>query len=128
MDTFRDIMGVIGTGVDVVGVVCVVVGGAVTTWRFLFCRGASWGEGYRDYRRDLGQAILLGLEFLVAGDIIRTVVVDPTLRNAAVLGVIVVIRTFLSMAMMVEVEGRWPWQSASAGKGQAKPATGDSGT
>ncbi|MEO7863250.1 MAG: DUF1622 domain-containing protein, partial [Nitrospirales bacterium] len=57
----------------------------------------------------LGRAIVLGLEFLVAGDIIRTVVVAPTLANVVVLGLIVLIRTFLSMALELELEGRWPW-------------------
>jgi uncharacterized membrane protein len=50
------------------------------------------------------------LEFLIAGDIIRTVVVAPTLENIVILGLIVLIRTFLSMALQLEVEGRWPWQ------------------
>jgi uncharacterized membrane protein len=54
----------------------------------------------------------LGLEFLVAGDIIRTVVVAPTLENVVILGLIVLIRTFLSRALHLEVEGRWPWQRA----------------
>ena len=57
---------------------------------------------------------MLGLEFLVAGDIIRTVVVAPTLENVAVLAIVVVIRTVLSMALQVEIEGRWPWQRHGA--------------
>ena len=57
---------------------------------------------------------MLGLEFLVAGDIIRTVVVAPTLENVAVLAIIVLIRTVLSMALQVEIEGRWPWQRHGA--------------
>jgi uncharacterized membrane protein len=65
---------------------------------------------YRDYRRGLGQALLLGLELLVAADIIRTVAVTPTLESVAVLAVIVLIRTFLSWSLEVEVEGRFPWQ------------------
>lgn len=66
---------------------------------------------YRQFRQDIGRGILLGLEFLVAADIIRTVAVRPTLDGVMVLGLIVVIRTFLSMALQVELEGRWPWQS-----------------
>jgi len=73
-------------------------------------RGA--GQPYRLFRQDLGRAILLGLEFLIAGDIIRTVVVAPTLENVLILGLIVLIRTFLSIALQLEVEGRWPWQHA----------------
>jgi uncharacterized membrane protein len=61
----------------------------------------------------VGRAILLGLEFLIAGDIIRSVVVDPTLLNILTLGLIVLIRTFLSMTLQLEVEGSWPWQRAS---------------
>lgn len=62
------------------------------------------------FRRMLGRAILTGLELLVAGDIIRTVAIDPTLESVAVLGVIVLIRTFLSFSLEVEIDGRWPWQ------------------
>lgn len=64
------------------------------------------------YRRQLARALILGLEFLIAGDIIRTVVVESTLQSVAVLGLIVLIRTFLSIALHLEVEGRWPWQAA----------------
>jgi uncharacterized membrane protein len=110
MDYFRYVMEIIGTGVDAVGVLIVVVGALVATGRFLIPRQGGPGDGYRRYRQDLGRAILLGLEFLVAGDIIRTVVVAPTLENVVVLGLIVLIRTFLSMALELELEGRWPWQ------------------
>ena len=81
-------------------------------------------DRYRTYRQDLGRAILLGLEFLIAGDIIRTVGVAPTLENVFILALIVVIRTFLSMALQLEVEGRWPWQRivGLAAVGQSMPA------
>jgi uncharacterized membrane protein len=62
------------------------------------------------FRKTLGRSILTGLELLVAADIIRTVAVEPTLQNVLVLGVIVIIRTFLSMSLEVEIDGRWPWQ------------------
>jgi uncharacterized membrane protein len=65
---------------------------------------------YRTYRQQLGRSIILGLEFLIAGDIIRTVVVADTLENVAVLGIIILIRSFLSVTLHLEVEGRWPWQ------------------
>lgn len=107
---FRDAMELTGTLIDLVGVVIVVLGAALATGRFLVRRGGEPGSSYRMYRQDLGRAILLGLEFLVAGDIIRTVVVSPTLENVVVLGLIVLIRTFLSMALELELEGRWPWQ------------------
>jgi uncharacterized membrane protein len=67
-------------------------------------------EAFRIFRQTLGSGILLGLEFLVAGDIIRTVAVEPTFSSVAVLGAIVLIRTFLSFALEMEMNGRWPWQ------------------
>lgn len=110
MIAFREFMDVVGTAVDGVGVLIVVLGMSVASWRFAFGTQHAACRSYVVYRQDLGRAILLGLEFLVAGDIIRTVVVDPTLNNVLVLGVIVVIRTFLSMALQLELRGRWPWQ------------------
>ena len=62
------------------------------------------------YRQFLGQWLLLGLELLVAADVIRTVALDQTLESVASLGLLVLVRTFLSWALVVEVEGRWPWQ------------------
>jgi len=58
----------------------------------------------------MGRSIVLGLEFLIAGDIIRTVIVSPTLESVAVLAVIVLVRAFLTMTLTLEIEGRWPWQ------------------
>jgi len=110
MANYRELMDWIGTAVDGIGVLLIVVGALIATWRFLFRRQKGPINSYSIYRQDLGRAILLGLEFLVAGDIIRTVVVSPTLDNVVVLGLIVLIRTFLSMALQLEVEGRWPWQ------------------
>lgn len=109
MDHFRDTIELIGTAVDATGVFVIVAGALLATMQFLVRRQPS---AYQDYRRSLGRAILLGLEFLVAGDIIRTVVVAPTRENVIVLGLIVLIRTFLSTAMLLELEGRWPWQKA----------------
>lgn len=65
---------------------------------------------FRRYRADAGRGILLGLEFLVAADIISTVAIEPSLQSLAILAGIVVIRTFLSLSLEVEVSGRWPWQ------------------
>lgn len=70
---------------------------------------------YRAFRQDLGRAILLGLELLVGADIIRTVSEIPTLEKVLVLAIIVLIRTFLSFTLEVELEGRWPWQRRPAG-------------
>ncbi|HEY1189337.1 MAG TPA: DUF1622 domain-containing protein [Gemmata sp.] len=109
MTGFREAMEVVGTAVDGAGVLVVVAGVLIATVRFAVRRGGP-GTPYRTYRQDIGRAILLGLEFLVAGDIIRTVVVAPTLENVKILGLIVLIRTFLSMSLQLELEGRWPWQ------------------
>ena len=107
---FREIMDLVGTAVDTAGVSVIVIGALIATIRFLFQRRGETSILFRLYRQDMGRAILLGLEFLVAGDIIRTVVVDPTFNNVIVLGLIVLIRTFLSMSLQLEIEGRWPWQ------------------
>ncbi len=103
-------MDAVGTGIDAVGVLVVVIGTIYATGRFVFRRHETDSNPYRVYRQNMGRAILLGLEFLVAGDIIRTVVVAPTVQNVLVLGMIVLIRTFLSLSLQVELEGRWPWQ------------------
>ena len=67
-------------------------------------------ERYRQYKHRLGRALLLSLEILVAADVIRTVALDPSLANVSVLGLLVLIRTFLSWSLVVEIEGHWPWQ------------------
>jgi uncharacterized membrane protein len=89
-----------------------VIGAIIATARFLLKGQADALSAYRVCRQDLGRAILLGLESLVAGDIIRTVVVHPTLDNLLVLAVIVLIRTFLSTTLQLEVEGHWRWQQS----------------
>ena len=110
MESFREIMDIIGTCVDGVGVLIVVGGALFATVRLAFRRMRHAGNYYVSYRQDVGRAILLGLEFLIAGDLIRTVVVAPTMQNVAVLGLIVLIRTFLSLSLQLEIEGRLPWQ------------------
>jgi uncharacterized membrane protein len=77
-------------------------------------RTAGWAGAYDRYRHLLGRAILLGLEFLVAADIIRTVTSAATFGSVAVLGIVVLIRTFLSFTLELETEGRWPWQRREA--------------
>ncbi|MCB1000130.1 MAG: DUF1622 domain-containing protein [Acidimicrobiales bacterium] len=67
-------------------------------------------ERYRCFRRDLGRVILLGLEILVAADIIRTVAVSPSVESAGALAIVVAIRIALSFSLEVELEGRWPWR------------------
>ena len=101
--------------IEVAGVLVMIFGPIFALWRYFFNRHED-GSSYRTFRHDLGKAILLGLEFLVAGDIIATVSTDPTMDNVLVLGVIVLIRTFLSLSLQVELEGRWPWQKQAIGK------------
>lgn len=103
-------MEIVGTAVDGVGVFIVAAGALVATARLLVRRRHNTGNYYSSYRQDIGRAILLGLEFLIAGDIIRTVVVAPTIQNVVVLGLIVLIRTFLSLSLQLEIEGRLPWR------------------
>ena len=103
-------MDIVGTTVDAVGVFIVAGGALVATARLAVRRAHGTGNYYSLYRQDVGRAILLGLEFLIAGDIIRTVVVAPTMQNVLVLGLIVLIRTFLSLSLQLEIEGRLPWR------------------
>ena len=100
--------------IEAAGVAAIVLGGlaAMVIFGLRLVRGGGWGESYHVFRTSLARSILLGLEFLVAADIIGTVAVEPTLENLAVLGLIVLIRTFLSFSLEVEIEGRWPWQMA----------------
>jgi len=84
---------------------------------FLYAQAArrsTPSQAYQQYRALLGKWLLLGLEILVAADVIRTVALEPTLTNVASLGLLVLVRTFLGWAIVVEVEGRWPWQSMRA--------------
>ncbi|MCP3139366.1 DUF1622 domain-containing protein [Pyxidicoccus xibeiensis] len=95
---------------EMAGVGAMVLGAVLATVLLARRRGLPPGEAYHRFRLNLGRAILLGLEFLVAADIIRTVSEEPSLRGVLVLGLIVLIRTFLSFTLTVELEGRWPWQ------------------
>lgn len=117
---FKRTVEAISKVIDGVGVAVVVLGLLIAT--FGFVRTLSTEDraaAYRQCRQQIGKAILLGLEFLVAADIIRTVAVDPTFRSVGTLAVIVAVRTFLSFTLDVELEGRWPWQDAR----RAQPAT-----
>jgi uncharacterized membrane protein len=103
-----------GIAVDVAGVAVIVVGILLATVIYLqgWLKDSKDKNLYKPFRQNIGRAILLGLEILVAGDIIRTVAVEPTFRSVGVLAIIVVIRTFLSWSLEVELEGRWPWQAS----------------
>ena len=106
---FAQVVELAGNLLEGAGVGSIVVGAVVAGFTS-FRHRAGTRDAYRTYREDLGKSILLGLEFLVAADIIRTVSHAPSLGEVAVLGGIVLIRTFLSFTLEVELEGRWPWQ------------------
>jgi uncharacterized membrane protein len=99
-----------GEIIDAAGVAVIVIGAVINTGTAAVRLAHHETRTYRRYRQELGQTILLGLELLIAGDIIRTVAAEPTLTSVGVLAVIVLIRTFLSFSLEVELTGRWPWQ------------------
>jgi len=92
--------------------IVILLAAAFATALFLArCFRGGLVDSYRDYRANLGRGILIGLEILIAADIIKSVVIDPTLESMLVLGGIVVIRTFLSISLEVEINGHWPWDT-----------------
>ncbi len=107
---------VVATVIELLAVVQVAVAVIYATGSYLYGRFADIAREARfeTYRGRVARALLLGLEILVAADIVRTVVVEPTLRNVMALGLLVLIRTFLSWSLTVELEGRWPWQRGRA--------------
>ena len=126
---FEQTMDAIARGVEIIGIVTLVLGLAAALVRAGLVLTSGQGgleEAYRIVRTVFGRSILLGLEFLVAADIIRTVAVQPSLQNVAVLGLIVLIRTFLSFSLEVEIDGRWPWQHAVLERTTPLPASRNS--
>ncbi len=100
-------------GIEMLGAVVIVAGVlrvAITRGTVRFLLKLDEPGAYESYKHQIGRSLLLGLEFLVAGDVVRTVALEPTLVNVAVLGLLVLVRTFLSWTLTVEIEGRWPWQ------------------
>jgi uncharacterized membrane protein len=94
------------------GLTAIIIGAIISTVAFLGrLRHDGFDGGYPNYRANLGRCILLGLEFLIAADILKSVLADPTLDSVAVLAGIVLIRTFLSTSLEVEINGHWPWES-----------------
>lgn len=110
---YPQIVETVGSAIDVAGVVLIIAGLLIASGRYLMKFGKVEGS-YTLFRQDIGRAILLGLEVLVAGDIIKTVAVKPTPIGVAVLAGIVLIRTFLSFSLEVELDGRFPWQKAGS--------------
>jgi uncharacterized membrane protein len=112
----RHAVELVGLAVDAAGVAVIVI--AIGIAAAAFARGLNrdvpFESSYRQLRQGIGRGILLGLELLVAGDIIRTVAIAPTFTSVGVLALIVAIRTFLSFSLEVELTGRWPWQARPA--------------
>lgn len=115
-ETMLAIAGSVAKVFELGGIAVIILGALFASGVFAIgvVRGGNRSDDEDDpvsvFRRMLGRAILTGLELLVAADIIRTVAIDPTLESVLVLGLIVIIRTFLSFSLEVEIDGRWPWQ------------------
>lgn len=113
MNEFAEFMSIVSRAFEVVGVAVIVAGLVLAAFRGAkLARAGDLMQIYTVVRATFGRSVLLGLEVLVAADIVRTVAVDPTLSNLYVLAVLVAIRTFLSWSLEVEIDGRWPWQRA----------------
>jgi len=112
--------------IEIVAVLVIAIGVLYAIGSFLIGRyGSQHLRGYnKQFRARLGNSLLIGLEILVAADIIRTVALEPTLENVAILGILVLVRTFLSWSLVVEIEGRWPWQSAMAEGAESRDSEG----
>ncbi|MCM4154480.1 hypothetical protein DHD80_00495 [Gramella sp. AN32] len=96
--------------IEIGGVLTILIGIILAVIKFLLSKQGIEGRSYKLLRKELGKGILLGLEILVAADIIATVVTEPTMDRVLTLGVIVIIRTFLSLSIELEIEGKFPWQ------------------
>jgi uncharacterized membrane protein len=112
--SYNDVIEKIGMAIDTAGVAVIVVGAAAALVVATVRLSGRERDVYPRFRQQLGRAILLGLELLVAGDIVRTVAASPSLISVAILASVVGIRTFLSMSLEVETTGRWPWQKRDA--------------
>ena len=113
MDTLHTFIEFGATGMDAMAVALIIGTFLWASVRYFVQTGRDATNAYARYKIFLGRALSLGLEFLVAADVIRTVGVAPTFRNIGILGAIIVIRTALSWSLVAEMEGRWPWQTAT---------------
>jgi uncharacterized membrane protein len=100
---------------EVFAIFVIVAGIVIGAARFIsvLLRRGEAQPAYHKFKAFMGRTLLLGLEILVAADVVRTVALDPTMDNIVILGILVLIRTFLSWSLVVEIEGRWPWQKQS---------------
>lgn len=114
---FHPLFGALAIGLELAGALIIVLGAAGATVAFLLAgRRHGWQKAVPGFRTSLGHAILLGLEFLVAADVIATITSPITAESLVLLGGLVLIRTLLSFALETEIEGRWPWQRGQGPK------------
>lgn len=119
--TFDELMELVVRGFEIGGVLILVVGSvAAFVQAGLSYRKIGPRQAYDNARRNVGRAILLGLEFLIIADIVLTITVDPTLDSALALGLIVLVRTFLSFSLEIELEGTLPWRRAAMERERAR--------
>ena len=104
------IAGSVGEVVELIGVLVIVSGFVIAFFTVTFFKKRDSDDRFGEFRTSVKKSMLLGLEFLVAGDIIRTVTVDPSLMGVVSLGILVIIRTMLVFTIHLEIEGHWPWQ------------------
>jgi uncharacterized membrane protein len=116
-DPLTHLMEPVATALELFGVLVIVGGVAWATVRFLLrdLRSGDPVRAYERYRANLGRGILLGLEILVGADIVATVTAPLTFKSVGLLGLIILIRTFLSFSLETEIEGRWPWRRRGEG-------------
>ncbi|WP_237057070.1 DUF1622 domain-containing protein [Microbulbifer sediminum] len=120
---FLQAIEVTGLAIEIFGVLVILVGCCFSTGKFLATyRQLPGAESFRNFRQQLGRAIILGLEFLIAGDIIRTVIVSESLENVGILALIILMRAFLSFTLEMEIEGQLPWSRAPGKREPATPA------
>ena len=107
----EEIIELVGVAIEIFGVIVIVVGIGLATFRYLTRHYHESGQKpYFRYKFDIGLSLLLGLEILVAADIIKTIAFELSFQSVGVLGILVIIRTMLSWFLVLEIEGRWPWQ------------------
>lgn len=110
----REAIELVSQGIQVSAVLVIVAGIVNAVGRYVIQGGGRTGPAYKAFKDRIGGSLMLGLEFLVAADVVDTVAFRPTMQSIGVLGVLVLIRTFLSWSLVVEMERRWPWQPVSA--------------
>jgi uncharacterized membrane protein len=114
VDAIRQTIELSAVALEALAVALILVAVVHGTARYVQHLRTDRSAAYQSYKVYLGKALILGLEFLVAADIVRTVALDPTVLSVSLLGLLIVVRTFLSWSLVIEIEGRWPWQPKRA--------------